>query len=183
MNTTENNLIFESYVKNKAQTRDLEDEYFAKYGELPESQKDLDEFEASKSEEDAEGPPFPSLQKGQKVYVDLTDGSELRGVLDFDGVDLARSNMFTIDGGEEIGVEDIVDVGPIATEDAESGGVVYVVESDAEYEDTQVHGIFTDFETAKKYAAEVELLPGFWVGIMEMPLNKPEAQGKYHRLS
>lgn len=68
-------------------------------------------------------------------------------------------------------------------EDAESGGVVYVVESDAEYEDTQVHGIFTDFETAKKYAAEVELLPGFWVGIMEMPLNKPEAKGKYHRLS
>lgn len=67
-------------------------------------------------------------------------------------------------------------------EDAE-GGVVYVVETDAEYEDTQRHGIFTDFETAKKHAAEVELLPGFWVGITEVPLNEPEAQGKYHRLS
>jgi anaerobic ribonucleoside-triphosphate reductase len=68
-------------------------------------------------------------------------------------------------------------------EGAESGGTVYIVQSDAEYEDTQVHGIFTDIETAKEYAAEVELPTGFWVGVKEMPLNKPEAQGKYHRLS
>lgn len=65
--------------------------------------------------EDAEGDDFPSLQKGQKVYVTLTDGSELQGVLDFDGVDLARSNMFAIDDGEEIGVEYISDVGPVST--------------------------------------------------------------------
>jgi len=69
--------------------------------------------------EDAEGDDFPSLQRGQKVYVTLTDGSELQGVLDFDGVDLARSNMFAIDDGEEIGVEYISDVGPVSTEDAE----------------------------------------------------------------
>ena len=62
------------------------------------------------AEEDAEGGDFPSLQKGQEVYVTLTDGSELQGVLDFDGFDLARSNMFTIDGGEEIGVEYISEV-------------------------------------------------------------------------
>ena len=72
-------------------------------------------------------------------------------------------------------------VGLDKSEDAE-GGVVYVVETDAEYEDTQRHGIFTDFETAKKHAAEVELLPGLCVGISEVPLNEPEAEGKYHRL-
>ena len=140
--------------------------------------------------EDAEGDDFPSLQKGQKVYVTLTDGSELQGVLDFDGVDLARSNMFAIDDGEEIGVEYISDVGPVSTEDAEDdedensqGDVVYIVQSNAEYEDTDTHGIFTEFETAKKHAAEVELVPGFSVGIMEVPLNVPNAEGKYHRLS
>jgi len=69
--------------------------------------------------EDAEGDDFPSLQRGQKVYVTLTDGSELQGVLDFDGVDLARSNMFTIDGGEEIGVEHISEVNLVSTEDSE----------------------------------------------------------------
>ena len=59
---------------------------------------------------------FLSLQKGQKVYVTLTDGSELQGVLDFDGFDLARSNMFTIDGGEEIGVEHISEVNIVSTD-------------------------------------------------------------------
>ncbi len=70
------------------------------------------------------------------------------------------------------------------TREVEDGedGVVYIVQSNAEHEDTNTHGIFTDFETAKKHAAEVELVPGFWVGIMEMPLNAPNAEGKYHRL-
>ncbi|GEM_PF-5443635 len=67
------------------------------------------------------------------------------------------------------------------TRDGE-GDVVYIVQSNAEHEDTDTHGVFTDFETAKKHAAEVELVPGFWVGIMEMPLNAPNAEGKYHRL-
>lgn len=161
-------------------------ELISKYGEdavatYERFGEENDRFEGPfEGEEDL--PDFPALKRGQQVHVTFKDGSELSGSVEFDGPDLGRSNAFTLDGKEHE-IDEIVYIEPVSAENDESGSTVYVVQSDAEYEDTQVHGIFTDFETAKEYAAEVELPTGFWVGVKEMPLNKPEAQGKYHRLS
>ena len=72
------------------------------------SSSDRDDMDPSVT---GQGGDFPPLEKGQLVWVDYNDGSRLTGVLDFDGVDLARSNMFTLDGGEALGVENIVNIG------------------------------------------------------------------------
>ena len=119
----------------------------------------------------------PLIAKGAKaVAPHIAKGAKVAAQTAGAAVGNAVINKFSKD-------DEDVDGEASKSEDAESGGTVYIVQSDAEYEDTQVHGIFTDIETAKEHAAEVELPTGFWVGIKEMPLNKPEAQGKYHRLS
>ena len=76
------------------------------YGQL--SSSDWDDMDPSVT---GQGGDFPPLEKGQLVWVDYNDGSQLTGVLDFDGDDLARSNTFTLDGGKSLGVENIVDIG------------------------------------------------------------------------
>jgi hypothetical protein len=173
-NKTDINLIFESYIKNKALTED-NDQY------APEDAPEDDQFGEIEPEEDESVGEFDEFIEKAEKFVEAIGDDELAFL------STLRRDQFEVlmeVVSDQVGYRDKDQFGEIEPEeDAESGGVVYVVESDAEYEDTQVHGIFTDFETAKKYAAEVELLPGFWVGIMEMPLNKPEAKGKYHRLS
>jgi len=88
INRTDNNLIFESYAKNKVLNEDKDAEYFAAHGELPESQADLDGFEASKSEDVENSEIFELLQRvGELDAVDME--TFLDGITDiFDDPDV-----------------------------------------------------------------------------------------------
>ena len=77
INRTDNNLIFESYAKNKVLNEDKDAEYFAAHDELPESQADLDGFEASKSEDAENSEIFELLQR-----VGSLDAADMETFLD-----------------------------------------------------------------------------------------------------